>query len=328
MNIEKRAVFTVDCVKDDLYKNITGDYMNLLEKQARPHLEQHALQAAEKALQSWGGDRKHLSWVVFASDTHFKRNIPSFAVSLVLKLQLSASTKHLALSDMGCCGGYQALTLCSTLARSRPGTRILLVMFEAAGTQHAARQSTLDKNDLLQFALFGDGFAAAVVGSGPLTDQEADLHRLEFLRDRADVVPFTEEFITHAYLANCVYSVISEQLPERLAGVVPEFVKSLLSGTGVDLQEKKAAFLIHPGVPKIVRELSDHYELTPAQNGHSWKCLNEHGNMSGVSNLAVVDNFLRGEYVSKFSHSIALSFGPGIALQGILFRVCCRETRG
>jgi alkylresorcinol/alkylpyrone synthase len=256
--------------------------------------------------------------VFFGSDSmqHFTNAMPNEAIKLMKRLGIPSSTRQRALTNMGCCGGFQSLADCVAQARADPEFKGLTICWEATGTQHSARQRDMDDHDMLQLALFGDGAAAVVVTCQ--IPQQSIGNKLQVIDTLTDVIQGTEKYLSHSNHMEYVYSIVERDLPSEIQHAVPPLINAFLGKHG--LHVKDVAFLLHPGGPKIVHDFVKCFDLCSEQIEHSWKVLENHGNMSGVTNLAVLHYYLHGPNVDKFEWALGIAFGPGICLQAILFR--------
>lgn len=86
--------------------------------------------------------------------------------------------------------------------------------------------------------------------------------------------------------------------------------------------------LCHTGGPKVLREVAKSLGVTEDNLHSSWEVMRNNGNLSGASNLAVLNhhnelangNILGGLDRTTSEWSICLSMGPGVCLEGVLLR--------
>jgi hypothetical protein len=81
--------------------------------------------------------------------------------------------------------------------------------------------------------------------------------------------------------------------------------------------------VMHPGGPKILQLTAKALGLPDAAFAVSWEFLQQHGNTSGSSNLALVHRELMraGTEESPRTRDImCVGIGPGLALEGLLLR--------
>jgi hypothetical protein len=114
----------------------------------------------------------------------------------------------------------------------------------------------------------------------------------------------------------------SKDLPNAVSAAAPELVARLLKGVrGAALH--RTAFAMHPGGPKILQLTAKALGLQDAAFAVSWEFLQQHGNTSGSSNLALLHRELMrpGTAASPRTPDImCVGIGPGLALEGLLLR--------
>ena len=88
---------------------------------------------------------------------------PSLDALLIDKLGLRPDVVRLPVFGFGCCGGVLGLARAAALARAMPGARVLLVVVELCGLTF--RPNDPSKSNVIATALFGDGAAAALIGT-------------------------------------------------------------------------------------------------------------------------------------------------------------------
>lgn len=282
--------------------------------------------SARKLLDLRPGLQEDIEHFFFASDStqHFIDALPNQAIMMSTKLGLSKNVQQQHLSLMGCCGGLQALRVCINALKAESGKHALVQVFEATGTQNSAREQDIDKHDLLQMLLFGDGVATAWVASGPLSTEDRHIRRLKVLSCKSEIVPGTYDLLRHQNHWDHVYTTIGTELPTAIKDAVPPFVYGML---GEHIKVGDVAFLVHPGGPKVLESMRDAFGLKKTQLEHSWNVLSNHGNMSGATNLAVMRDFMAGDGFKEFRWALAIAFGPGICVQAILFEVIQSEEK-
>ena len=84
--------------------------------------------------------------------------------------------------------------------------------------------------------------------------------------------------------------------------------------------------LCHTGGPRVLKEVEASLGVSRQNMLSSWEVMNNNGNLSGASNLCVLNhhNQLRaknqGDTLSTSGWAVALSMGPGVCLEGVLLR--------
>ena len=118
-----------------------------------------AAAAAQRALAEWGGAPSLITHIIAVSSTGTV--IPGIELRVAQQLGLSDSTQRFGLNFAGCFGGLAALRTAEALARN--GGRVLLVCVELC-TLHFRASARSD--NVVANALFADGAAAAIIGTG------------------------------------------------------------------------------------------------------------------------------------------------------------------
>jgi predicted naringenin-chalcone synthase len=81
--------------------------------------------------------------------------------------------------------------------------------------------------------------------------------------------------------------------------------------TGADI----AHWVLHPGGRRIIEAMSEQLELTPDDLAPTEAVLAEHGNMSSVTVLFVLDEILRRRRPAPGSLGLLGAFGPGFGAE-------------
>ena len=134
------------------------------------------------------------------------------------------------------------------------------------------------------------------------------------------------------YSDGSIHLFLDRKLPDAIFDVIPNIVLSLLKQHTIDI--KACLFAVHTGGPKIINGIQQCLNLQEEQLCASWFCMKKYGNLSGSSNLVVLEHLLRWKYTYKkpicddvlfpgnfnqYKCIVGLSFGPGIALECVLF---------
>src|SRR5262249_17478121 len=82
---------------------------------------------------------------------------------LIERLKLRRDVARLPIFGLGCAGGVLGLGHAATMARARPGSRVLYLVVELCGITF--RTADTSKSNIIATALFGDGAAAALVST-------------------------------------------------------------------------------------------------------------------------------------------------------------------
>lgn len=252
---------------------------------------------ADRALEAAGLRAAEVDTVVTVSSTGIAT--PSLEARVSARIGFREDVQRVPVFGLGCAGGISGLSIAARLARSQPGTTVLMVAVEICTL--AFRLDELTKANIVATALFGDGAAAVVLRAnedpGELTvgcsgehtwpdtldimGWKVDPQGFGVIFDRA-IPPFAEEHIGAA-----VASILGR------AGLAPADI---------------GRFVCHPGGIKVLHALEQALQLDRGVLDHERGVLREYGNMSGPTVLFVLDRALRSGLPPR---SLLTALGPG-----------------
>lgn len=155
--------------------------------------------------------------------------------------------------------------------------------------------------------LFADGHIKYSVSAKTLG------RRLEIHKIQEKIIPDSTLDMTWVPSKHSMQMTLSKEVPEKIRGHLPEFIRELAS------DHQKCLFAIHPGGPKIIDLIQNQLELSDEQIFFSRKVLRERGNMSSATLPHIWKEILDSDYEGKV---ISLAFGPGLTIFG-----ACLEVR-
>lgn len=288
--------------------------MNLFYTHAAPL----AVDVAGRAVAAVPGAAADIGLLVFVTSTGFIA--PGVDVAVIRGLGLSPTVSRLVVNFMGCAAAMNGIRTASDYVRAHPDRKALLVCLEMSSVNAAFAD---DVNDIITHSLFGDGAAAVVIGAGavqhPLSPGKVVIRDTftHLFDDAADGIVLG---VNH----NGITCELSPDLPDYiLAGVRPAVTAALaphdLGIADID------AWAIHPGGPKIISESVRSLGVAPEVAAASWDVLAGYGNLLSVALLFVLEHLVAQQDTdSTISTGVAFSFGPGVALEGMLFDIIRR----
>ena len=240
-------------------------------------------------------------------------NSPGFDLDLYKKLGLDLNVSRTHVGFMGCHGALNGLRVASALARSQPGSNVLLCAVELCSLHH---QYTDDPQQIVANSLFADGAAAAVLRSLPESEDrlasKAGVWKL--LASGSYLIPDTTEAMSWRIGDHGFTMTLSAQVPEVIKSELKPWLEGWLNKQNLSM-DKVATWAIHPGGPRIVSAAASALELSKEAVKTSLDVLNDCGNMSSPTILFILQRLLdegaRGPCV-------ALAFGPGLVVEAAL----------
>lgn len=282
------------CVPIEWYQEVHGfgERNDLYIRNAVDLLEEATRGALEKASMS----ADEIDGIIAVSSSGVAT--PSLDALLMERMGLRRDIQRLPVFGLGCAGGVLGLARAAQMAASQPGKTYLLLVVELCGLTFRSRD--FSKSNVIATALFGDGAAAALVG----TDLEggAAIHSFaeHTWRDTLDVMGWD---VTDDGLS----VIFSRDIPTHVRTRMGEALDGYLAREGLSLSDF-SHFLSHPGGAKVLDALEEIFELPPGGLAHSRQVLARYGNMSAATVLFVVraalDDGLKGR-------ALLSTLGPG-----------------
>ncbi len=247
--------------------------------------------------------------VIFVSSTGHAT--PTLDTRLINDLGLPRTTTRLPIWGLGCAAGASGLARAFDHCRAYPGALVLVTALECCSLNFL--QGDLSRKNLIATALFSDGAAAVLVagdavgGSGP-----------QILATRSYLFADSERIMGWDFCDEGMELILSPRLPALIKGTLAEQVDTFLADH--DLQRSDLVhYLFHPGGAKIIEACSEALSLVGEELRLSEEELRRHGNISSVSVLAVLTEWLAGGDQPS-GHGLLATFGPGFSSELLLLR--------
>ena len=231
---------------------------------------------------------------------------------LLERLGLRPDVRRLQVGFMGCNAALNGLQTADAICRSDPEAVVLLVSVELC-TLHFKPNPT--EENLIITSLFGDGAAATILssaenGAAPALCRIGPFASRVYAQTRDSISWRIEDqgFAMGLGLSNA----------KDLRPLVPEFVNGFLQAHGWQ-QEHIDLWAVHPGGRAILDTCERALELSSEALSSSRAVLRNYGNMSSPSVLFIMQDLLNTP-PSGNVRGLTLGFGPGISLEGMLWR--------
>lgn len=255
------------------------------------------LAAAERAVPQ--DLRDGITHVVTISSTGIAT--PSLECDLLQALGLPTNIRRIPVFGLGCAGGVAGLAIARDLAQSSPDARVLLLAMELTSLTFLGGDAS--RTNFIACALFGDGAAAAVIGT-PTPEHPG----LVTLGDGiTHLFPNSKDLMGWHVEESGWRVLVSPRIPLVVKREIEGLVKSVCG------DERPDHWVLHPGGQKILDAYRSALELTDAEMEISAGVLAEHGNMSAVTALFIMHRILSGEV--KAGSGVATAFGPGFSAE-------------
>jgi alpha-pyrone synthase len=156
----------------------------------------------------------------------------------------------------------------------------------------------------------------------------ADADTLSHSRTKLELKKFYSEF-AYAGKDEMVWSIgdfgftlkLSTYVPDMIRQGIRELTDKLFQRCGVNAEDV-SFYAIHPGGMKILQACEEALKITREHNAVSYDVLKNYGNMSSVTVLFVLKEYLQKLNISdKGKNMLSCAFGPGLTMESMLLQV-------
>jgi alkylresorcinol/alkylpyrone synthase len=267
------------------------------------------IELACRSLRAAGLEPGDVDLIVSVSCTGFI--IPALDAYVADALKMGPRLVRLPITESGCAGGVVGLARAADFLRAHPekAALVLAVEFSSLTFQRWDHSAT----NVVSTAIFGDGGAAAVlVGSEhPLARGGG---RLRIVDSDSVFYPGTLHLMGFHLRNQGLQIVLDPGLAPFVRREVVKTVDAFLQRRGLR-REDVARWILHPGGRRIIDVMSAELGLKPGDLEATETVLAEHGNMSSVTVLFVLDEVLRRHHPGAGSRGVLGAFGPGFGAE-------------
>ena len=238
--------------------------------------------------------------------------VPSLEARIATEIGLRPDVRRLPLFGLGCVAGASGLArLHDFLVGSPESVGVLLSVELCSLTLQRDDPSTAN---LVASGLFGDG-AAAVVAVG---DARACAGP-QIVDSRAHLYPESGRAMGWDIGGSGLKIVLGAEVPDLVTAYLGEDVRLFLKEHELEVGDV-AAWVAHPGGPKVLHAMGDALGLTSDAFALTWESLDRIGNLSSASVLHVLRDTLDRRSLPPGSTGVLLAMGPGFCSELVLLR--------
>lgn len=296
---------TVDFYHDAEDAEDTGP--DLAARMVRYEVEAPQLseQAARKALKVAGVEPAAITHIVVVTCSGFMS--PGVDIHLMDTLGLTPTVQRTQVGFMGCHGAINGMRVAKGYVDADASATVLLVAVELCSLHF---QYGWDPERNVANALFADGAAAMVISGA-----SADAGAWSASHTGSCVLPDSRDAMSWRIRNNGFVMTLSDEVPHLIHTHLRSWLEGWLAQRNLSI-EKVGQWAIHPGGPAILRSVQKTLGLGRPELAVSWDILRDLGNMSSPTILFILQELIRQ---SAPRPCVALGFGPGLVVEGILF---------
>jgi len=237
--------------------------------------------------------------------------MPSLDAHLVNTLRLSATSRRIPITLLGCSAGVGALGLAAELLR--PGEAQVALVTSVELCSLCLQVAEPSPADVVGAILFGDGAAAAVIAAEPSGRGP------ELLASRSVLWPDTMDELGMRLTSTGFRFVLSPSLPRVVRARLLPAVEDFLGGVGFTMDDVRF-HVIHPGGPKILDAAAASLRLTDRALRPSYEVWQRFGNLSSATVFFILRQLQESAPPSPGELGLMLAFGPGVTCEMVLLR--------
>ncbi|KWX65484.1 type III polyketide synthase [Mycobacterium sp. NAZ190054] len=241
--------------------------------------------------------------------------VPSLDARIAARLGLRPDIRRVPLFGLGCVAGAAGIARMHDYLRGAPGHVAALVSVELCSLTRPALEPSV--GSLVGSALFGDG-AAAVIAIGEDRAGASNAAGPAVLDTRSRMYPDSLDIMGWSVNRNGFKLLLSPDLPGLIEKHLEHDVSGFLAEHDLSVGDV-AAWVSHPGGPKVLESIADALHLPDDALELSWRSLAEVGNLSSSSVLHILRDTMAKKPPAG-STGVLMAMGPGFCSELVLLR--------
>lgn len=271
------------------------------------HATELGEQAVDSALRQAGVAAEDVDLFVTTSVTGV--SVPSLDARLVPRLGMRPDVKRVPMFGLGCVAGAAGLARIHDYLMAWPDHTAVLLAVELCSLSVPMVDATVP--DLVVSALFGDGAGAVVVRGANRSGTG-----VRIVATRSELCPNTHDVLGWHLGPRGFRIVLTTELAEVVERELGGVVKRFLADHGLQVPDV-AAWVVHPGGPKVIDAVRDSLELTEDRVATARAALAEAGNLSSASIVHVLGKELAAPDAGP-GPMVIVGLGPGVSIELLL----------
>src|SRR5690625_2397821 len=251
--------------------------------------------------------------IAFVSSTGI--STPSIDAFLMNERLFRNDVARMPLWGLGCAGGAIGLSKVFDWISANPTKTALLVCCELCSLTF--QKEDVKKSNLIGTALFGDGAAALLVMGEDSSYRSKSKGTQPKIKQVHSYTKKNSMDVMGWKVSNTGLEVIfSKSIPSLVNSMWKKHVQKFLNCHGLT-EPDIHSFIAHPGGKKVLEAMKESLNTSVNKLSHSYEVLKNHGNMSSVTILYVLNEWMK-ESIPDQSYSILSALGPGFSSELLL----------
>jgi alkylresorcinol/alkylpyrone synthase len=253
--------------------------------------------------------------VVSVSCTGFM--IPAVEAHVGDALGMGPRLVRLPITESGCAGGIVALARACDFLAAHPDRAALVLAIELSSLTF--QPWDFSPANVISTAIFGDGGAALLL-VGDEHPRARAARRASFLAFESQFFPGTTHLMGFRLRNAGLQIILDRELAPFVRREVAPAVERFMESCGLDRADV-AHWILHPGGRRIIDVMAAALGLTEGDLAATEAVMAEHGNMSSVTVLFVLDAVLRQTRAAAGQRGVMGAFGPGFGAEFALLEL-------
>lgn len=292
-------------------------------------------EACEKAIQKANLSVKDIDYLVVAYDANPFLS-PGLSQLLIPRLGLDPYTKYVNAQGMASTAFMKTLELAENHLAIHPKDNVLLCISGASSywfhNQVRGMKDVMEirkigsindqaEKDLelrkwiatMEFFLFGDGAAAAIVAKN---DEGLTVRRIAEITNigkKDYLAGYARLSVVHEPFKLGFHSHLDKEIPKLGVEYTGLVLKRLLGEKAESMMKAAKKWAVHTGSQKILDTLAEHHGIDREKLKESREVLKEYGNLSGASLPFILERIVSGSKLSKRDTILMLGYGWGFS---------------
>jgi alkylresorcinol/alkylpyrone synthase len=263
---------------------------------------------ARRAIAAAGLDPGEIEFFVSVSCTGFM--IPALDAYVANTLGMGPRLARLPITEAGCAGGVVGLARAYDHLTAHPSRAAVVLAVELSSLTFQPWDRS--PSNVVSTAIFGDGGAAVVLVGD--RHPAAGRGQLRIRGTGSAFFPGTTRLMGFELRNAGLQIVLDKGLAPFVRREVAPVIDGFLAEHCLD-RGRVARWILHPGGRRVIEVMAERLELRPEHVAATRAVLAEHGNMSSVTVLFVLDEILRRQRPAAGSAGLLAAFGPGFSAE-------------
>jgi len=297
-------------------------------------------EACQKALEKTGLSSKEIDYLVTTYDANAFLS-PGLSHFLVPRLELDPFTKHVNAQGVASTAFPKALELAENHLAVHPEHHVLICVSgvssywfqnQVHGLKEILETSQISRIEdekrkqfelrkwiaTIQFFLFGDGVAAAIVTNKKSGLNVKKIVEVTNLRKMDCMAGYSRLAAVDEPFKFGFYSYLDRQIPKLGVEYTDLALRKLLGDDAMSKSKAAKKWAIHTGSEKILDALAEHNGIEREKLEESHQVLNEYGNLAGASLPFILERIVSNGTLKKGDNVLMVGYGWGFSAAACL----------